>query len=100
MTVFWQVLITVAALSGLAFVVTYAYLAPWWRSAVGWNLMTMSIALTTAFGMLALRAWIGPLGLLVWVLVILLITAALIQRTVLLIVEHRRARRARARLRL
>jgi uncharacterized membrane protein HdeD (DUF308 family) len=94
MTVFWQVLITLAALSGLAFVVTYAVLAPWWRSAVGWNLMTMAGALTVAFGMIATRAWVGPLPLWVWVVVVLLITVALIQRTVLLVVEHRRARRA------
>lgn len=90
MTGAWQILITFAALSGLAFVVTYWILAPWWRSAVGWNLMTMAMALTVAFGMLALRAWFGPLGLGVWIAVILAITGALIHRTALLIVAHRR----------
>lgn len=93
MTVFWQVLITVAALSGLAFVVTYAVLAPWWRSAVGWNLMTMAVGLTLAFSLVAARAWLGPLSIWVWIGAVLSITLALIHRTVLLIVEHRRARR-------
>jgi hypothetical protein len=93
MTVFWQVLITVAALSGLAFVITYHVLAPWWRSTVGWNLMVMAAALTAAFGLIATRAWIGPLPMQVWIGVVLAITAALIHRTALLVIEHRRGRR-------
>lgn len=94
MTIFWQVLITMAALSGLAFIVTYHRLAPWWRSAVGWNLMLMAGSLTVAFGMIATRAWIGPLPLLVWIVVVLLITFTLVQRTALLVIEHRRGLRA------
>ena len=93
MNLFWQVLITIAALSGLTFVITYAVIAPWWRSAVGWNLMTMAAALTAAFTLLAGRAWLGPLGMPVWIAVILLITGALIHRTALLIFAHRRRNR-------
>lgn len=93
MTIFWQLLITIAAVSGLAFIVTYSVLAPWWRSAIGWNLVLMAAALTVAFGMLAGRAWFGPLGMPVWVAVVLVITGTLIWRTVLLVVEHRRGRR-------
>ena len=92
MNLFWQVVITIAALSGLTFVITYALVAPWWRSAVGWNLMTMAVALTAAFGLIAGRAWHGPLGLPIWIAVVLLITGALIHRTALLIVAHRRNR--------
>jgi hypothetical protein len=97
MTTAWHVLLTYTALVGLAFVVTYAVIAPWWRSAVGWNLMTMAVALTLAFGMLAGRAWFGPLGMLVWYIVIGLIAATLTHRLALLIIEQHRARRDRRR---
>jgi hypothetical protein len=93
--VVWHVLITYTAFAGAVFVVTYAFTAPWWRSAVGWNLMTLSVALTLAFGMLAGRAWFGPLGLVAWFIVVGLIAATLTQRTVLLIIAQHRARQER-----
>jgi hypothetical protein len=44
-----------ALTSSVAFCLLYATLAPWWRSAEGWHLMTFTAVIAAAFGWLAYR---------------------------------------------
>lgn len=89
----------VASAFGLAawsgFVVVYAALAPWWRSPIGRNLMTLAIALLAAFALMSAGAWLGPFPPWVWLTVVGLLGVTGVDRTALLIHAHRNAAKGR-----
>lgn len=50
-----DIAVWVALVSAIAFCVTYAVVAPWWKSGEGWHLMTFTAVIGLAFGLIAYR---------------------------------------------
>lgn len=91
-----MILFYATAVFSTAFVVTYWYLAPWWKTLGGWFTMELSLALATVCDLGVLRILLGVDSLafmVVRTVVFAAIPLALARRIVLLVRLQIRSRR-------
>lgn len=94
-----SVAVWVALASSVAFCVTYAAVAPWWRSGEGTHLMTMTGVLAVAFAWVAYRQTVSTVPLrplpteIARVAILGALAAVLVWRLLLLIRAQIRRRR-------
>lgn len=72
-----DLLVSAAALGGVLFVVTYATLAPWWRSWAGRSLMSLGFAIAAACSVVTIALWWPDFPWRPWLRVVLYGLAAL-----------------------
>lgn len=73
-----NLLILLSAVEATAFVVVYAMLAPWWRSDVGRNVMSLMFVIAMVLDLSVIRIYVPVTADVLWFAILRLIVFALV----------------------